>query len=86
PEYKGKINIVGIAVWEEKIEDTQKAVSELPISWPIIFCGDRKNSPTEAYGIMGIPHIMLVSPDGTILARDLGGEGIKAAIEAALNK
>jgi len=86
PMYKGKVNFVGIAVWEEKIEDTQKAVDELPISWPIIFAGGRENSPTEAYGIMGIPHIMLIDKEGIIQERDLRGNAIQAAIEIALKK
>jgi len=84
PEFKGKVNFVGIAVWEDKIEDTQKAVKELPVSWPVIFAGGRKNSPTEAYGIMGIPQIMLIDKDGIIRYRNLGGESIKNAIEAVL--
>ena len=83
-EYKDKVNFVGIAVWEESVENTQKAMSELPISWPILFAGGRENSPTEQYGIMGIPHIMLIGADGTILGRDLRGEAIKEAIEKAL--
>lgn len=83
-QYKDKVNFVGIAVWENGVEDTQKAMSELPISWPVIFAGGRTDSPTEQYGIMGIPHIMLIAPDGTILARDLRGQEIAAAIEKAL--
>lgn len=86
PMYKGKVNFVGIAVWEEKIEDTKKAVEELPVSWPIIFAGGRQDSPTEAYGIMGIPHIMLIDKDGIIQERDLRGNAIQAAIEIALKK
>ena len=82
-QYKGKVNFVGIAVWEANVEDTQKAMSELPISWPVIFAGGRgEDSPTTTYGINGIPHIMLVSADGTIVARDLRGERIAEAIEA----
>ena len=84
-QYKDKVNFVGIAVWEDSVEDTQKAMGELPISWPVIFAGGRENSPTEKYGIMGIPHIMLVGADGTILGRNLRGEDIAAAIEKALN-
>jgi hypothetical protein len=41
---------------------------------------------TEAYGIQGIPHIMLIAADGTILARNLRGEGIALAIESALKQ
>ncbi len=84
-QYKDQVNFIGIAVWEDSVEDTQKAMGELPISWPVIFAGGRENSPTEKYGIMGIPHIMLIAPDGTILGRDLRGEAIAEAIEKALN-
>lgn len=83
-QYKDRVNFVGIAVWENGVEDTQKAMSELPISWPVIFAGGRTDSPTEQYGIMGIPHIMLIAPDGTILGRDLRGEAIAKAIDDAL--
>ena len=85
PKYAGKVNFVGIAVWEKTVEDTQKAMSELPITWPIIFAGSREDSPTEKYGIMGIPQIMLIGADGIIKARDLRGEAIEAAIEAELS-
>ncbi len=83
-QYKDQVNFVGIAVWENGVEDTQKAMGELPISWPVIFAGGRENSPTEQYGIMGIPHIMLIAPDGTILGRDLRGEAIARAIDDCL--
>lgn len=86
PEYAGKVNFVGIAVWEESVEDTKKAMGELPISWPVIFAGGRQDSPTTQYGISGIPHIMLIGTDGIIKARDLRGAAIKEAIEAELNK
>lgn len=77
----GRCNFVGIAVWENSIEDTQKAMSELPISWPVIFAGDRNEGPTQDYGITGIPQIMLIAPDGTIVARDLRGVAIGEAID-----
>ena len=34
----------------------------------------------------GIPQIMLIGPDGTILARDLRGDNIEEAIIKALKK
>lgn len=86
PMYKNKVNFVGIAVWEESIDDTKKAVEALPISWPVIFAGGRTDSPTEQYGIMGIPHIMLIGKDGVIKARGLRGDAIQKAIEAELGR
>jgi thiol-disulfide isomerase/thioredoxin len=86
-EYKNKVNFLGIAVSENSIEDTQKAMSELPISWPVIYTGGRsEDSPVNTYGISGIPHIMLLAPDGTILARNIRGTQIKEAIDKALAK
>ena len=86
PEYAGKVNFVGAAVWEDSVDDTKEAMGELPISWPVIFAGGRGEGPTNDYGILGIPHIMLIGADGVIKARDIRGEAIKAAIEAELNK
>ncbi len=80
-QYAGKVNVVGIAVWD-RLSDTQRAMQELGISWPVIF----SERGTEAYGIQGIPHIMLIAADGTILARNLRGEGIALAIESALKQ
>jgi len=79
-KYADKVNFVGVAVWEKSVEDTQKAMSALPVSWPILFAGGRENSPTEQYGIMSIPQIILIGADGNIKARDLRGEGIEQAI------
>ena len=88
PQYKGKVNFVGIAVWErDGIEATQQAMSELPISWPVIFAGERgANSPTDLYGIMGIPEIILIGADGVIKARGLRGAAIEEAIARELGK
>jgi len=65
----GKFVIVGVAVWEDGIEDTRKAMEELGVSWPVIFAGGRENSPAEYYGVTGIPTMILINPDGTIVAR-----------------
>jgi len=86
PKYKNKITTVGVAVWENSMDDTQKAMGELPISWPVIFAGDRTNSPAATYGILGIPHIMLIGADGTILNRGIRGKEIEDAIVKALGK
>ena len=86
-EYKNKVNFVGVAVWENSIDDTKKAMGELPIAWPVLFTEGRgADSPTSGYGINAIPHIMLIGPDGTILARDIRGTQIKEAIDKALAK
>lgn len=64
----GKVNIIGIAVWERSIEDTRSAMSQLGITWPVIYTGGRVGSPSIQYGVIGIPTLFLLSPDGTILS------------------
>jgi len=83
-KYKGdKFEIVGVAVWDE-LKETLKAIDEDKMTWPQIL--DAKEIPTKLYGINGIPHIMLIAPDGTIEARDLRGDAMKAKIAEVLGK
>lgn len=63
----GKVNIIGVAVWEDSDEDTKKAMAELGITWPVIYTGGRANSPSIKYGVLGIPTVFLIAPDGTIM-------------------
>ena len=76
--HQDTFDVLSIAVWERSVQDTERAAKELGITWNQIV--DAKDIPTTIYGIEGIPHIMLIGPDGTILARDLRGEGIEAEV------
>jgi thiol-disulfide isomerase/thioredoxin len=81
-KYKGnKFEVLGVAVWDER-EATLEAIKKHNIVWPQII--DAQQIPTEIYGINGIPHIILFGPDGTILARDLRGDGLKAKVAEVL--
>lgn len=82
-KYKSdKFEILGIAVVDKR-ENTEKVMPELPITWPVIY--DAQRIPVELYSISSIPHIMLVGPDGTILARGIRGEEIAETLEKYLN-
>ncbi len=75
-KYSNKgLSIIGVAVWDKK-EDHLTAVEELGVTWPQIFDTEGKVA-TELYGIMGVPQIMLIGPDGKIVARDLHGKDIE---------
>lgn len=81
-KYAGeKFDVLSVAVWD-KVEDTKAAAKEHGVVWNQIV--DAQRIPTDIYGIQGIPQIMLFGPDGTILKRDLRGEGIEAAVKEAL--
>ena len=81
--------IVGLNVWERGDAAARKAAHEkvmadLGITYPQLV--DSTRTATDTYGVMGIPQIMLIGPDGTILARDLRGAAIEEAIINALCK
>lgn len=72
------LNMVSVAVWDKPQASIDTAAA-YGISWNHII--DAQKIPTEIYSIQGIPHIMLIGPDGTILKRDLRGKGIQEALE-----
>jgi len=83
-KYKGDdFDVLSIAVWD-KPADTKEAAAEHGIVWSQII--NAQQIPTEIYGIDGIPHIMLIGPDGTILKRNLRGADIGKAVSEALGR
>lgn len=80
-----KFDVVSIAVWD-KLEDTKKAIEVEGLKWNQIL--DGQHIPTDAYGITGIPELILFAPDGTILKRgeDLRGDNMEPAIAEYLKK
>lgn len=85
-EFEGKVNFLSVAVWEDSITFTHRAISELMIKWPCIYTGGKENSPTEQYGILKIPHVILIGKDGIIKARGIREEEIKAALLKEIGK
>ena len=80
-KYKDKgFEVLSLAVWERKPQShTIETAAELGMDWlHINNCG---TVPTDIYGVEGIPHLMLIGPDGTILKRGFHGlDGIEAAV------
>ena len=84
--YKDKgLTVLGIFVWDDvkNLEPTLKAEN---VTWAQII--DTEKVSTDTYGVNGIPSIMLIGPDGTILERDraVRGENMKPTIEKYLLK
>ncbi|MDD6252632.1 MAG: TlpA family protein disulfide reductase [Candidatus Cryptobacteroides sp.] len=73
-KFKGNdFDVVSVAVWD-KPQATVDTAKVYGVNWNQIV--DAQSVPTDIYGIMGIPHIILFGPDGTIVKRGLRGEGI----------
>ena len=77
-KYAGEdFDVLSVAVWD-KPEASVKTAAELGITWNQII--NAQQVPTDLYGIDGIPHIMLVGPDGIILNRNLRGDLIETNV------
>lgn len=81
-KYNGKgLEFLGVAVWDQP-EKTIEAVKKHSIPWNVIL--DAQTIPTDLYGISGIPCIILIAPDGTIVSRDKQDEDLVADVESAM--
>jgi len=78
-KYHGKdFDVLSVAVWEKTARESLDTAKAYGVNWNQIV--DAKNVPTDIYGIMGIPHIILFGPDGTIIKRGLYGESIEEEV------
>ena len=77
------LQVLGIAAWD-KPEDTLKAIEEEQLPYPQMI--NSQKIATDAYGITGIPEIILFGPDGTILARSLRGNQIEMKLAEVFQK
>lgn len=83
-KYKGdKFDVLSVAIWD-KPEETKQAAKELGITWNQII--NAQAIPSEIYGIEGIPFLMLIGPDGTILKKGLRGADIEKYVAEYLEK
>ncbi len=80
-KYKDKgFEVLSLAVWERQpVQVTIDTAAELGMDW--LHINNAGSVPTDIYGVEGIPHLMLIGPDGTILKRGFHGlEGIESAV------
>jgi thiol-disulfide isomerase/thioredoxin len=83
-QYKDKgLTVIGLFVWDKQ-ENLKKAMESEGITWPQIV--DEESKSTQVYGVDGIPHIILFSPDGTILKRNLRGDAMIKTVEEIMNR
>ncbi len=75
--------VVGVDVWDD-IDNFWRAVGAERIKYPQLI--DTNNASGQKYGFRGIPEIILIGPDGTILARGLRDSYIEEAVKDALKK
>lgn len=83
-KYSGEnFDVLSVAVWD-KPEDTKKAAAEHGVVWNQMI--NTQKVAADLYGVVSIPQIMLFGPDGTLLKRNLRGEGIEKAVKEVLGR
>ena len=71
------LEIVGVAVRDQP-EATKGMVEKKNIPWKILY--NTQKTPYDIYGFSGIPHHMLIGPDGTIISRGESVEQIRTRL------
>ncbi|MDE7160478.1 MAG: AhpC/TSA family protein [Muribaculaceae bacterium] len=74
------LDIVGVAV-RDTPEDTRNSVAKHSIPWRVVYNTERR--PYDIYGFSGIPHLMLIGPDGKIVSRGETPERIAERLREA---
>jgi thiol-disulfide isomerase/thioredoxin len=78
--------MVGLSL-DADAEAPRSYVAKNKMDWTQGFLGEwSKTDVPASFGVEGIPSIFLIGPDGKIVARDLRGNDIKAAVAKALQK
>ena len=82
-----KLAVVGLSI-DDKIDLTREFLATRPTAYPQGYLGrlNEGETTTRAFGIRSVPSIWLISPDGRVVARDLGGEKVGDAVRKALRK
>ena len=70
--------MLGVAGWDEP-ENTGKAIIKHDLTWPQII--GAQTIPTDIYGIIGIPHIIIFDGNGVILSRGLMDEELVKKVD-----
>ncbi|HET6427152.1 MAG TPA: redoxin domain-containing protein, partial [Phycisphaerae bacterium] len=81
-----RLTIIGLSL-DADMGSPEKYVKKNDLKWTQGFLGDwSKSKVPDLYGVRGIPHILLIGPDGRIVARKLRGGAILEAVAEALGR
>lgn len=76
------IEIVGIAIQDESAK-SKAAIAKYNVHYPQIY--DAGTAASELYGAQGVPLIVIVAADGTILARDVRADKLEEVLVSLLD-
>jgi peroxiredoxin len=82
----GKLQIIGLG-GSDTLAEVERYVAEHQIEWPEIYSGEKWDEGIAGqYGLPGLPYILLIDPEGKIVATWLRGEKLTQTLKDALDK
>jgi thiol-disulfide isomerase/thioredoxin len=88
-EYASKgVAVLGVNTWEQNQKAVRDYIASKKYTYPCLLDGDKL---AEAYGVPGIPTLVVIGKDGKVALIEVGlsdatGGGLRTAIDAALGK
>ncbi len=77
--------MLGLVRRKRKVEDLKQYLSSHDLRWgQAVINGEDKSDLASKYGVQRWPSMILIGPDGKVIARNLKGKAIKWAVEKAL--
>ncbi|MFZ9879787.1 MAG: TlpA family protein disulfide reductase [Phycisphaerales bacterium] len=88
-EYKDKgVVVLGVNTWEQQPDAAKKYMEQKKFTYGCLLSGD---ALAEAYGVPGIPALVVIGKDGKVAVAEVGladssGDSLRKALDAALAK
>ena len=80
-DYKDRgLCIIGVSCDKDR-NAWLKALDKHQLPWTALLSPASKGDTLDLYGVSGIPTVILIAPDGTIIATDIEGKELKAKLE-----
>ena len=80
-DYKDRgLCIIGVSCDKDR-NAWLKALDKHQLPWTALLSPASKSDALDLYGVSGIPTVILIAPDGTIIATDIEGKELKAKLE-----
>lgn len=82
-----RLTVLSVSI-DQKLADWKKAVEEEAMPWTQLWAGNREQitAAQQAYNISGIPRLMFIAPDGTIVYSGNNADALRMTVEKYLGK
>jgi hypothetical protein len=81
---EGRLEIISLSI-DGTLLEAQSMVTNNAMTWPVCYLGNWSVTQVPAaFGVEGVPHSILIGPEGNIVAKNLTGAFMKTAVRNAL--